>query len=185
MARLHAGLRLNTAAWEGVELFPSNDRMRRIIDELGPAGLGRAVTIHEAGHAVVGLATGHRITGMSLTGNGLNHAQTSYDGARGLLVVEHLAMITAGIQAELRWLDAIDASRLARDYAQRQAATDMDDLRRTAEAEGVHADTALRDARDCADRLLSRHWRAVEAVAYELDLRNSLGEPEVRRLAGI
>ncbi|MFJ5922736.1 hypothetical protein ACIQF6_09025 [Kitasatospora sp. NPDC092948] len=185
MARLHSGLRLNTAAWEGVTLTPSNNRMRKILDEIGPAGLGRSVTIHEAGHAVVGLATGHRITGMQLTGNGLNHGQTQFAGANAVPLTEHVAMTTAGVQACTRWLRGIGASRHVMDYATDQAAADMDFIKRTVRAEGANPSAVLRDAQKIADRFLDRYWSQVEAVAYELDLRNSLGESAIRSLARI
>ncbi|WP_331731374.1 hypothetical protein [Kitasatospora sp. NBC_01300] len=106
-------------------------------------------------------------------------------GAAALPIGEHLAMIAAGHQAALLWLRGIDASRTVTDFAEQQAAQDMNHLKRAAQEEGLRPGPALRDAQTRAVQLLRRYWRGVEALAYELDLRNALGESEIRRFASV
>ncbi|MFE7118200.1 hypothetical protein ACFU99_22560 [Streptomyces sp. NPDC057654] len=183
--QLHPGLRLNTQAWDGVKLTPSNRRMAAIMDEIGPAVLGRAVAIHEAGHAVIGLVTGHHISELRLTGNGLNHGQTSWTRGPDTSLEDHLVMVAAGLAAQVRWLRELRASRQVLAYVERQADGDQEHARLVVRDYGLDRDV-LRRAERRASELLTPHWKRIDELAYRLDLDNIVtGERTIRRIVGM
>jgi hypothetical protein len=136
------------------------------LPHLSVAEFNQMTAIHEAGHTIVGVLTDHPVievavspfTGAIQTEPGGGMTLGPFD----LPVDEHCAMLWAGQSAALRWIiehghdtpdNRIDIAYLGwHDVSQIRAWTDRYDI-------------PLTTGRRFADRLLTKHWATVEALA--------------------
>lgn len=133
--------------------------------------------VHEAGHAVVGLLTGHPLYEVVVSDDQENGPGGWVRwGPWRVPVQDHLAMIWAGEQAALRWLTESDLDdRANRIDVHSAAASDVTEI---ADVAGRHRVDPMASRSEAAKMVL-KHWPAITALADALTIRRRMTGFEV------
>ncbi|MGX6604807.1 hypothetical protein ACWKSP_22165 [Micromonosporaceae bacterium Da 78-11] len=149
---------------------------------LASLGARESAAVHEAGHAVAGLACEYTIGYVALESSGRPGSSAHYTaqifdyqvGSSG-----HAVMALAGAAAGRRWVR--DQGYTSDAYMLEVANTGLSDVTDMYALDWTHGDLANR-AVDAA-AVVDQHWLAIERVAESLVVRGRLSGDEVADLA--
>ena len=152
------------------------------------------VAYHEAGHAVIGILVGLRISGVNIvkeqecgfTTSGRTHFSFYHgDSARDRDDAERATTaVLAGEQAERLWCKQ-KPSRRVRSSRHTQFSSDRvrsEHYLRPFVPDSADRQRTIKRLKKAVRDLLAKHWSCVEAVAARLSERKALSEKEVEQL---
>lgn len=135
-----------------------------------------AIAFHEAGHAVIHVVNGGRVSHLEILGNGAGNTCTVEDGPDEANPMAWLAMVMAGQAAETRFLTRNGYGQWkAESLAKHTAGGDHRNFRRDSRGTGISKGQALREAH----RQVRKHWGRIERVAALLNAKGRISGSKV------